>query len=100
MDISNNDDVAATGMSEENSGKLEDQKMAVPIIAPTVEVNREVSLKEKAQRPVGGVMRTCRDSRGSIAKDRIRKMPPCAAGKRSSIHQVSLNELATRVQVE
>lgn len=33
-----------------------------------------------------GVKRSRRD-RGSTAKDRISKMPPCAAGKRSSIYR-------------
>lgn len=57
----------------------EDQKVVIPAAPRVLDVTG-------AQQQQRGVKRTRRD-RGSTAKERISKMPPCAAGKRSSIYR-------------
>lgn len=58
----------------------EDQKVAVSVVAQQAVEGAE---QQQPQRPV----KRARREKGSASKERTSKMPPCTAGKRSSIYR-------------
>ncbi|CAM6101546.1 unnamed protein product [Calypogeia fissa] len=73
-----------TGLLEAGGGGG-DEDIKVAVVPAVAQQGGGVEGAEQPQQQ-RGVKRTRRD-RGSTAKERISKMPPCAAGKRSSIYR-------------
>lgn len=71
-------------VSLEAWGKMEGGQVAGMGVADEV---KEQQLKEGNESDLIKGMKKARRERGSTAKERISKMPPCAAGKRSSIYR-------------